>query len=224
MAGPGAGQPDGRAHRLQRRVRAPVRARPGRHGRGGPPTRAGADAVLPPGARRRGPDRARRAGARPGDRLGRLPGRRRLGARGGRPPGARRLHRDRLRPARGRWPVLLGRAGVRDRAGPDRASTGRASTSRASTDGASADRASTGRASRAGLPAPRAGGDRPAGRERVRRGAHGHHGPVRLAAQPGRPRAAARLPHAGHLAGAVRPGRGGSEPAAGQHPGQARAQ
>ena len=30
VAGAGAGQPDGRAHRLQRRVRAPVRARPGR--------------------------------------------------------------------------------------------------------------------------------------------------------------------------------------------------
>ena len=85
------------------------------------PRIAAADAVLPAGARGRGRDRARRAGPRPGDRLGRLPGRRRLGARGGRPPGARRLRRHRLRRARGRRPVLLGRARVRDRAGPDRA-------------------------------------------------------------------------------------------------------
>ena len=35
VAGPGAGQPDGRAHRLQRGVRAAVRARPGGHRRGG---------------------------------------------------------------------------------------------------------------------------------------------------------------------------------------------
>ena len=40
-------------------------------------------------------------------------------------PGA--CHRHRLRPARGRGPVLLGRAGVRHRAGPDR--TGRAGRS-----------------------------------------------------------------------------------------------
>ena len=133
VAGPGAGQPDGRAHRLQRRVRAPVRAQPGRHGRGGAAGRAAADVVLPPGARGHGRDRARRAGARPGDRLGRLPGRRRLGARGGRPPGARRLPRHRLRPARRRRPVLLGCAGVRDRAGPNRAGPDRAGTGRAGT-------------------------------------------------------------------------------------------
>ena len=224
MAGARPGQPDGRAHRLQRRVRAPVRARPGRHGRGGAAGRAAADAVLPPGARGRGPDRARRAGAGPGDRLGRLPGRRRLGARGGRPPGAWRLHRDRLRPARGRRPVLLGRARVRGRAGPNRTSTDRTSTDRTSTDRASTDRTGPAPAGRADRLAPRAGRDRPAGRERVRRGALGHHGPVRLAAQPGRPRAAARLPLAGYLAGAVRSRRGGSEPAAHQHPGQARPQ
>ena len=54
---------------------------------------------------------------------------------------------------------------------------------------------------------PRAGRDRPPGRERLRRGAVRHHGPVRVAAGPARPRAAARLPLAGDLPGAVRPRR-----------------
>ena len=122
MAGPGAGQPDGRAHRLQRGVRAAVRARPGGH-RGGVPPGPGpgpaADAVLPAGAGGRRGGRPGRPGPRPGDRLGRLPGRRGLGAGGGRPPGARRLHRHRLRRAGRRRAVLLGRARVRDRAGAD---------------------------------------------------------------------------------------------------------
>ena len=79
--------------------------------------------------------------------------------------------------------VLIGRAGVRDRAGADLAR-------------------------RPGRPPRGSGDDHPAGGERVRRGADRHHGPVRVAAVPGRARAAARLPLARGLAGAVRPGCG----------------
>ena len=121
MARPRAGEPDRRAHRLQRGLRAPVRARPGGQGRGVPARRRLARAALTPGPRRAGHGRGEQA--RPGltRGLGGVPGGRRLGAARGRLSGDRGQHRHRRRPRARRRAVVLRRAGVRDRARAQRA-------------------------------------------------------------------------------------------------------
>ena len=171
LARAGPGEPDRRAHRLQLRLGAAVRAGPGRGGgrRAARRRRAGHPlaAVREPGRRA-----AARAAPRRRDRLGRLPGRCRLGHAGGRPPRGRGQPGHRLRPAAGRWPVVLGRDRVRRGDRP-------------------------GRAVRGGRAAGRTRRPGQAGGERDGRRAQRDHGPVRVAALRGRARPAARLPQRG---------------------------
>jgi hypothetical protein len=111
------GEPHRRAHRLQRRVRLPVRHRPSHRGGARRPRRPGGARGIELRARSRG-DPPRRAHARRGRRLGRLPARGGLGPRRARrrPPA-----RPRRRPVhRGlgadrRRPVVVGGHRVRGR-------------------------------------------------------------------------------------------------------------
>jgi hypothetical protein len=191
LARAGPGEPDRRAHRLQLRLGAAVRA--GQRGRGGrrAARRRRAGHPLAPVA---GPGCRATIRARPGwrDRLGRLPGRRRLGHAGGRPPRGRRQPGHRFRLAAGRWPVVLGRDRVRGGDRPRRPVRG-------------------GRATHRTRPAGQAGG------ERDGRRAQRDHGPVRVAARRGRACPAARLPLRADHAGAVRPGGGRARAARGGH-------
>ena len=193
------GQPDRRAHRLQRRLRPAVRPAPAHRRRGVPPrtrpawtvhssTQPAGDAVT-----FGEPDRPARSTGWAAYAAGRG-----LGAARGRAstvPGARPA--PRLRRARRRRAVLLRRAGVR---GAHRAGRPR-------------------RAGPAGAELARAG---PAGGERLRRHALRHHGPVRG-------HAAAASGHAlfldcrdaGRRAHPVRPGRRRAAPAGDRHPGAA---
>ncbi len=164
VVGARAGQPDRRAHGLQRRLRVSDRDRQAHHGSGprqGRPSAAGREQLLP----RRGGGQPRRPGSRFPDRLGRVPPGRGLGddAGGGRrrrsfPAGRHGPGPDLGRAGR-RRAVVLRRSRMRGGPGPERSL------------GARAGPAGT-------------GPDRPAGGEQGGRRAHRHHGPVGVA--PGR--------------------------------------
>ena len=170
------GQPDRRAHRLQRRLRAAVRGPVGRHG-GGQPARGPDDPpAVAPGALPEPVDLATRDEAQGWTRYA-------VGVSGrARRPGARRRHRPRRRRAPGRRAQLQRRPGGVRRLRPQRAARPR--------------------------PDPHGGrAAQPAGRERLRRHAVRHHGPGRLGALRGGPRAVPRLPHARLPQHPARPGR-----------------
>ena len=184
MVGARAGQPDRRAHGLQRRLRVADRDRQAHHGSGPRPCRPLAQGHKQLFPRHDGGE-PRGLGPRCPDRLGRLPPGCGLGdvPRGGCRRARRRRFRGCLadvRPGPGadlgcsgrRRAVLLRRRRMRRGPGPERSL------------GVGAGQAGT-------------GPDRPAGREQGGRRTHRHHGPVGLA--PGRTGSwhPARLPEPG---------------------------